>query len=116
MQYSYLELIAICIARFGLSLIEARRTTLVDFDIYSTAYRLKTFEKANDMHHQAWLNSQVQSTNKQGKPVYRTFKKFFDYEAEFIRSLRPYEQTKRTVVTLEDSNQRLQDFLKKGGK
>lgn len=112
MEYSYLELIAICIARFGLSLTEARRTTLVDFDIYSTAYRLKTFEKANDMHHQAWLNNQVKSVTRQNKPVYRTFKKFFDYETEFRRSLRPYENVKQKVVTLEDSNQRLQNFLK----
>ena len=49
------------------------------------AYELRKIDKTYNVHMQAWLNRLVDSTEKKGKeevPVYKTFKDFFDYEAE----------------------------------
>ena len=56
------------------------------------AHELRKIDKEYDMHLQAWLNVQAQSTKEQGKkqvPVYKTFKEFFDYEARIREVLKP---------------------------
>ena len=46
------------------------------------AVRLKQVDEDYRQHAQAFLNFQVQATTKQGKPVYKRFTKFYDYEKE----------------------------------
>ena len=74
------------------------------------AVKLKQIDHDYRNHMQAYLNFVVQAEKKAGKgktrPVYNTFKKFYDYEKE----LKKVENKK------EDSRfSGLKKFLKKGG-
>lgn len=56
------------------------------------AWRLKQVDEDYKMHLQAFLNYQVQGKRKAGKnktkPVYRTFKDFYNYDAELKKVMR----------------------------
>ncbi|MDT2751918.1 hypothetical protein P7G96_06115 [Enterococcus thailandicus] len=57
------------------------RMTLTEYEIFMTAYRLKSIDEQEKIHLQAWANQQVQATKKRGKrdvPVFDTFGKFFN--------------------------------------
>lgn len=56
-----------------------------EYNILSEAYALKYVDKERDLHELAFLNFAATATKKSGKPVYKTFKKFFDYEKELER-------------------------------
>lgn len=60
--------------------------TLYEYELKMRAYRLKRIDEELRMHQQAWLNQRVKSTDKNGKPIYREFKQFYDYEKE-LRAL-----------------------------
>lgn len=45
------------------------------------AYRLKKVDEEHIMHQQAWINHKVTATTEKGKPVYKNFGEFYDYEA-----------------------------------
>lgn len=53
-----------------------------EYNILSEAYALKYVDKERDLHELAYLTFSATATKKSGKPVYKTFKKFFDYEKE----------------------------------
>ena len=62
---------------------EVDRLTLPEYNLLMEAVRLKQIDLDYRNHLQAYLNFAVQATKKSGKssrPVYRTFKQFFDYE------------------------------------
>lgn len=101
-------------ANFGLTLLEAKRTTLAEFDVYAKSYAIRQVNEMNRLHQQAWLNAQVQATNKKGKPVYKRFDKFFDYEKAYERALHPKNNNQRKI-SMAEKNRSLQEFLKKGG-
>lgn len=58
--------------------------TIVQYEIMAEAARLKEVDKDYRNHLQAFLNFAVRAKKKAGKnkqrPVYPTFKKFYDYE------------------------------------
>lgn len=60
--------------------------TVAQYKILSEAARLREVDKDYRDHLQAFLNFRVQSRKRAGKnkerPVYSTFKKFYDYEKE----------------------------------
>ena len=58
------------------------KMTFYEFNILLEAFRLQQVDKNRDMHWQAFLNYQVTGTKSKGKPVFKTFKKFFDYDKE----------------------------------
>lgn len=102
-------------ANYNLGLLEAKRTTLTEFEIYAKMFAIKQVTEMNKLHQQAWLMMQIKATDKKGKSKYRSFDKFFDYDKAYIQALRPgYKEPK--ILTLADSNMRLQNFLRKGGK
>jgi len=50
-------------------------------------FSFKIIDEQHEAHRQAWLNQQVKATKSKGskgksEPVYKSFKKFFDYERE----------------------------------
>lgn len=47
-----------------------------------------------NLHKQAFLNFQVQATDKKGKPVYKNFGKFYDYEKELETLKKPKKEDK----------------------
>lgn len=63
-----------------MSILDAKRVTLSDFEVMTEAYRLRQIDDLLNIHLQAWTNSAVQQTEKNGKPKYRRFSQFFNYE------------------------------------
>lgn len=61
------------------------RMTVKEYDLRIKAYRLKNVDETYQMHLQAWLNNAVGSADKKGRPIYKTFKKFYDYDKELAR-------------------------------
>ncbi len=54
--------------------------TLAEYRLLMEAERLRQIDMDYRNHLQAWLNFSAQATDKKGKPVYKRFKKFYDYE------------------------------------
>ena len=71
------------------------KLTLPEYDCLMEAQRLKEVDRDYRNHLQAFLNFAAQAKKKAGKykekPVYSTFKKFFNYE-EAIRIARDNDQ------------------------
>ena len=44
------------------------------------AKKLHEIDEDYKAHRQAFLNFQVQATDKKGRPIYKHFEKFFDYD------------------------------------
>ena len=61
------------------------RMTMREYNILTEAYALKYVDKERDLHELAYLTFAATATKKSGKPVYKTFKKFFDYDKELER-------------------------------
>ena len=65
---------------------EVDRLTVFEYEVLMDAVELKLLDEECRKHHEAFLNFSVQATKKAGKnkrkPVFDTFKKFFDYEKE----------------------------------
>lgn len=75
------------------------------------AYRLKQVDEERDFHWQAFLNFAVQAKKKSGKhkmkPVFATFKKFFDYNKELKNATKQEKQPEKFSG--------IGELLKKGG-
>lgn len=56
--------------------------TLQEYRLRILAFKLREVDECKKMHEQAYLNQVVQSTDKRGKPKFKTFDEFFDYEKE----------------------------------
>ena len=56
--------------------------TLHEYSVRMKAVELQRLDKQYDIHLQAWVSQQAKAVKKNGKPVYRTFDKFFDYKKE----------------------------------
>lgn len=102
---------AICIHRFDMTLLEARRTSLYEFNIYSKAYRLRKEENLELIHRQAWLNQQVKSTKGKGKhvrAVFQRFDDFYDVEVRQYMALKDeYPQLSSKQLNIAEMNQRI---------
>ena len=103
-------------AKFGLSLIDAKRCTPVDFEYYQKAYEIKTVEEHRLIAAQAWMNQTVQATTegKKPKPKYKHFNDFYDYKKEFY-SVFGKRTPEKKRLSLADKNRLLNQSLKKGG-
>lgn len=62
------------------SFAEVDRLTIPEYELLMEAVRLKQADTDYRNHLQAWLNFSVQATDKKGKPRFKKFKQFFDYE------------------------------------
>lgn len=64
---------------------DVARITLEEFDKYAKAYKLRRLDEEYLISLQAFKNQEIQSTKGSGKntkPVYPSFKSFFDYEKQ----------------------------------
>ena len=50
------------------------------------AHNLRLVDEEFDAHRQAFLNVRAQATDSKGKPVYRRFEKFYDYDKAIRRA------------------------------
>lgn len=71
------------------------------------AVKLKQVDMDYRNHLQAWLTFSAKATNKKGKPIYKKFSKFYDYEKEVEKITRKGEKKSRFSE--------LGKFLKRGG-
>lgn len=110
-------MIAISIARYNLSLLEAKRLTLSDFFIYKKAWEIRRQERREDMSYQAWRNREIKADKKVGKnyrPAFESFKDFYDSEKEFNQIFNPPQENKKENISdFERMNRAIQ--LQKGG-
>ena len=84
----YTEIATDCIRYLDLSIEEIDRLTLPEITLLMRAYTLKEVDRYRDLHLLAWLSVSAGATKKDGKPVYKKFRDFFDYDKEV-------EQTKK---------------------
>lgn len=99
-----------------MSLIEAKRTTLAEFSLFETAYRIKQENIERNMAMQAWMNQTVQATKGKGKntrSAYKTFNDFYNSEERFEAIFIPPQQKEEKRLSLADRNRLLN--RKKGG-
>ena len=90
-----------CFRYFGFTSFEqVDQLTIAQYEIVMEALDLQMFDLDFREHRQAFLNFAAQATKSAGKgktkPVYRTFKKFFNYDAELSKVRNRRKQNGRT--------------------
>ena len=75
-----------CIRHFGMGFDEIDRLTLPEYELMMNAHALAEIDKDYDRHVRAWLDVVAGATKKDGRPVYKKFSDFFDYEKELKRA------------------------------
>lgn len=90
---TYTEIATNCIRFLDLSIEEIDRLTIPEYNLLMNAQELREIDKAGERHQVAWLTVSAGATRKDGRPVYKKFKDFFDYEAE-IRKAKSRRQKK----------------------
>ncbi|UYY10090.1 hypothetical protein OLL89_04570 [Enterococcus faecalis] len=66
--------------------------TMSEFELRMIAFNLAEVDEERKRHELAYLNVKAQATNKKGKPVFESFKSFYDYEkrvAEVLAANQP---------------------------
>lgn len=64
------------------SLEELENMTLYEYEIRMQVAELKQLDNLNNIHMQAMANQSAKATDKSGKPKYRTYKDFFDFDKQ----------------------------------
>lgn len=82
---TYTEVATNCIRYLDLTIDEIDRLTIPDYVLLMKATELKEVDRSRDRHILAWLTVSAGATKKDGKPVYKKFKDFFDYDSELKR-------------------------------
>lgn len=96
-----------------MTVLEARRCTVADFDIMIEAKHLRDADDLYMVHRLAWANNLVQATKRNGRPRFPTFDRFFDYE-KLVRSIRKGEMVEdKKKVNMAEQNMKLSEFRKK---
>ena len=72
--------------------------------ILADAFKLKQVDKQRDLHELAYLNFMATATKKDGRPVYRTFDKFYNYDKEL-------EKAKGETPGLDEQREIISKFL-----
>ncbi len=86
---TYTEIATNCVRYLDLNIDQIDRLTIPEYGLLMSATALKAVDKAKDQHLQAWLTVSAGATRKDGRPVYKKFKDFFNYEAELKRLQKP---------------------------
>ena len=85
--FDYDEIAENCIRYLGINDFDKiNALSLKEYNALMRAHNLRMVDKSLELHQAAWLNVNAGAMKQQGKhkqvPVYKTFKSFFDYEAE----------------------------------
>lgn len=65
-----------------MTVLEARRTSLADYEVLMKAASLREIDSLNKIHMQAWVNQAAKATRKRGKSYvgfYKDYQSFFNY-------------------------------------
>lgn len=85
---TYTEIATNCIRHLDLTIEQIDRLTIPEYELLMKATQLKEVDRSRDRHLLAWLTVSAGATKKDGRPVYKKFSDFFDYESE-LRKLKP---------------------------
>lgn len=86
-----------CKAYYGKSYVEARRTTIGEYEFLRNSYSLRDQKIMQYIHMLAWKINEAQAQKEVGKrivPVHKTFKDFYDAEGEYYKALLGEEEYK----------------------
>ena len=82
---------------------EVDRMTMSEFELRMIAFNLAEVDEERKRHELAYLNVKAQATNKKGKPVFESFKSFYDYEKRNL----PLWQSVYAAIGREESRWRM---------
>lgn len=74
--------------------------TMREYHILNEAFKLRQVDRNLELNQLAYLTFRATATKKNGKPVYKTFKDFFDYEKE-LDKVRTTEEKKAKQARIE---------------
>ena len=81
---------------------EVDRLTIPEYNLLMQAVKLKEIDRDYRNHLQAFLNMAVQAQKKKGKnksePVYKEFKKFYNYEKAVKEAQKIKEEKEKSVL------------------
>lgn len=100
------------------SFLEIGRMTVAEYRLRMKAWRLKRLDEDSFIYRQAWLIAQAQGYDKKGKPVYKTFKEFFDFQKQenLILGIDEEESLKQEILKDENFvNMLIQSNTEEGG-
>ena len=103
-------------ARYGLSLQDALRCTLAEYQLYALAFEIQRNDRQYDIALQAWMNQGAKATKGKGKNTrskYRDLEQFYPYKKNYERIIKG-NQAKTKILSLADKNKQLRN-LGKGG-
>ena len=60
--------------------LEIDRMTIYEYELRMKAFRLRNLDREHDLHKLAWITQQAGAAKKNGRPVFRSFKQFFDFK------------------------------------
>lgn len=81
---------------------EINRLTIPEYNILMRALELRNIDEANERHNLAWLTMAAGAMKKDGKPVYKNYTDFFDYEAKLRTTERKPSKFSRLSKHLKD--------------
>lgn len=94
---TYTEIATNCVRYFGYTIEQIDRLTLPEYELIAHAFALAEVDRANERHQRAWLTVSAGATKKDGKPVFKKFKDFFDYEAEIAKIAKKKPKTDKFI-------------------
>lgn len=102
-------------------MLEIERMTLHEMNLRQKAYALRTVDRMNDIHMQAWASRAVKATKKSGKDkevyVYDTYDKFFNYQEKEAEALNKKDSKKEKIFSsLEKIAKNIEERRKINGK
>ena len=106
-EITYSEMLAICMAYFGMTLLEARRCTVREYHVNMIAYRLREHKEIYHMNLLAWQINQARAVKKNGNPAFRNFRQFYDSEKNFIQALKGKSIKEKKQMSMAEMNMRL---------
>lgn len=79
---TYTEIASNCVRYLNLTIDQIDRLTIPEYELLMNSTQLKEVDRLRNSHLLAWLTVSAGATKKDGRPVYKKFKDFFDYEKE----------------------------------
>lgn len=101
---TYSEILALCMANFGMSLLEAKRCTIREYEIHSIAYRIKEEREVFHINLIAWQTRQAGATKKNGRAVFRKFDEMYDHEKRYLEAIKGVEPKNKRINSIADNN------------
>lgn len=101
---SYIEILALCIANFGMTMLEARRCTIREYEVQNIAYRIAEEREVYHLNLLAWQNRQAGATKKNGRPVFARFSEMYDYEKNHLKAIKGETPKDKKINSIAENN------------